>query len=572
MMYASHSLLELITFLLPGAPDLRCDALDLDLIASTMTLAVTSTQAHSACPRCQQSATRIHSHYQRTVADLPWAASTVRLHLRVRRFFCSSNDCSQRIFTERVPTVVMPWARRTQRLADRQRAVGLALGGAAGARLTAHLNQPTSRDTVLRLVRQLPEPDEVTPRHLGVDDFALRKAQSYGTILVNLDTGSAIDLLLNRSAAVLATWLRAHPGVELITRDRAGAYAEGARQGAPDAVQIADRWHVLSNLADALKQIFADYPQALTPAPAKPQEQAKAGAEVVDSPDAPKVAPSQAALPPATLPLPCTRTEQVRQQRQARREVRYEQVQALVAQGVSLRTIATQLHLSRGTVRKYARSAAAPVAQPRAKRSSLLDPYKPYLVERWNAGCHVGAELVRQIQAHGYQGGRSIAMDFVAAIRKQHGVAPMKRTGLPPQTAIDPSLRAPTPRELTWVVLKRPAQRDAEEQAQLLHVQQAEPKLAVAITLAQEFAVMVRERDHARLDSWLKQAESSGLRALKSFAGGIRRDYAAVRAGLRVVYSNGVVEGNVNRLKYLKRQMYGRANFDLLRKRVLYAA
>jgi transposase len=202
----------------------------------------------------------------------------------------------------------------------------------------------------------------------------------------------------------------------------------------------------------------------------------------------------------------------------------------------------------------------------------VLDPYKPYLVERWNTGCHVGAELVREIQAHGYQGGRSIAMDFVAAIRKQQGLAPMKRTGLPPQTASDPSLRAPTPRELTWVVLKRPVQRDVEEQAQLMHVQQAEPKLAVAITLAQEFAVMVRERDHERLDSWLKQAESSGLRALKSFAAGIWRDYAAVSAGLRVVYSNGVVEGNVNRLKYLKRQMYGRANFDLLRKRVLYAA
>ncbi len=181
-------------------------------------------------------------------------------------------------------------------------------------------------------------------------------------------------------------------------------------------------------------------------------------------------------------------------------------------------------------------------------------------------------ELLREIEAQGYQGGRSIAMDFVAAIRKQQGIMPMKRKGLPPQSARDPRPSAPTPRELSWLVLKRPDERDTEEQAQLIQVQQAEPRLEMAVTLVEEFAAMVRERGHKRLDSWLDRAEGSGLRALQSFAGGIRRDYAAVSAALSSVYSNGVVEGNVNRLKYLKRQMYGRANFDLLRKRVLYAA
>jgi transposase len=202
----------------------------------------------------------------------------------------------------------------------------------------------------------------------------------------------------------------------------------------------------------------------------------------------------------------------------------------------------------------------------------VLDAYKPYLVERWNAGCHVGTDLLREIEAQGYQGGRSIALEFVAAIRQQQGVARNKRTGLPPQRASDPRINAPTPHTLTWLVLKRPERLDQHEQAQLQAVQQGEPKLAEVVTLAQEFALMVRERASEQLEAWLERAAGSGVSALKSFAGGIRRDYGAVHAGLSVAYSNGVVEGNVNRLKTVKRQMYGRAKFDLLRKRVLYAA
>lgn len=475
MIDASHAFLELIAFLLASGPDLRCDALDLDLGAATITLVVTSTQARSPCPRCQQSATRVHSRYMRTLVDLPWADRAVRVRLYVRRFFCRADDCQQRIFTERVPTIVAPWARRTRRLADRQRSVGLALGGAAGARMAVRLDQSTSRDTLLRLVRQLPDLDEVTPTRLGVDDFALRKGQRYGTILVNLDTGRPVDLVRERTAEVLATWLATHPGVELSTRDRAGAYAEGARQGAPDAIQVADRWHILSNLADALKQIFADYPHALTPAPDETEVRTETGTASMNEADELKTT-----QPPVASPLPLTRTEHLQQQRHVRRQERYAQVHALAAQGISLRTIAMQLHLSRGTVRKYARATAAPIPQRRATRPSVLDAYKPYLVERWNAGGHVGANLLREIEAQGYQGGRSIAMDFVAAIRKQQGVARKKRTKLPQQRASDPRTNAPTPHTLTWLVLKRPAQRDEHEQAQLLVVQHAEPKLQEA--------------------------------------------------------------------------------------------
>ena len=421
----------------------------------------------------------------------------------------------------------------------------------------------------------MPEQERPTPQHLGVDDFAFRKGRTYGTILIDLATGDPIDLLPDRSAATLAHWLRTHPGVDLISRDRAGAYAEGARQGAPAATQVADRWHLLKNLGDALQRVFADYPQVLAAIPSGPPATShpadvRPDADVGQAVDS--AGPPRSDAAPTTQPgVPPTCGARERQQRHDRRQARYDQIQALVQQGMSQRMIAQHLHLNRRTVRTYARAAAAPRPQPRAKRSSVLAPYKPYLLERWHAGCQVGTALLREIQAQGYRGGRSIVMDFIAAIRKEEGSTPMQRTEQSRQSTNEPRSRPPTPRELAWLVLQRPDQCVAADQVRLTHLQHAAPELERVVTLAQEFAVMVRERQPTRLDSWLERTATSGLGALQSFAGGIRRDYAAVRAALTLPFSNGVVEGNVNRLKFLKRQMYGRAKFDLLRKRVLYA-
>ncbi len=344
--------------------------------------------------------------------------------------------------------------------------------------------------------------------------------------------------------------------MELISRDRAGAYADGASQGAPGAVQVADRWHILKNLGEALSRLFATHPQALSSLPRPSAARVPlADAGLTEGDDLSGASPMSDTLSPALRAVQPTKAERRRQQRQARRATRYERVQRLVQQGVSLRAIAQQLHLSRGTVRTYARAAAAPIPQPRGKRPSLLAPYIPYLLERWNAGCHVGTELLREIEAQGYRGGRSIVMDFFAALRKQQGIAPMRRTGLSRQTAVDPSGKPPTPRELAWLVLQRPARLDELEQARLLQVRHADPTLDLAVTLTQQFAVMVRERQPELLDGWLERVETSGLGELRSFAVGVRRDYAAVKAALTVAYSNGVVEGNINRLKYLKRQM-----------------
>jgi transposase len=484
----------ILHLLLPSSTNLHLETMTADDQTRCLTLELTSTQSLPACPLCQTPTGRFHSSYTRTLADLPWADVAVRLHLKVRKCFCPSNDCPRRIFTERVPMLAAPWARRTTRLATAQQRIGLALGGAAGSRLAHQLMLPAGVDLLLVLVRRAPLTPRPRPRAIGVDEWAHRKGQSYGTIIVDLETGDPLDVLPERSAESLSHWLKEHPGVEVIGRDRAGVYAEGAREGAPEAIQVADRWHLLKNGSEMLLRVLQMHQpaieQALTAVPVPGPAPQTA---LMTTADGAQPAPEHPAETTATSPA-LSRAEQMGQQRQAVRQARYDTIHQLHQQGWTQRAIATQLDLAPKTVRTYLHAARCPVPQRRPPRRKLLTPYTPYLLKRLEEGCYNAAQLFRELKAQGFRGKHTIVRDFVTQLRKEQGLPQRARSGLTIDGAGEASRKLPTLRTLAWRILARWGKLEEREQAQVETVRHVHAEVDLAVTLAQEFAAMVRER------------------------------------------------------------------------------
>ena len=407
---------------------------------SSLTLMVRAKRTQVECPRCHRASTRVHSYYTRSVADLPWHGVAIRLHLRTRRFRCPNSLCTKRVFCERMPRVVAHYARKTLRLDEALRLIGWLLGGEAGARATRKLAMATSPDTLLRRVRAAVKPCAPTPRVLGVDDFAFRKGQRYGTILVDLEQHRVIDLLPDRESATLAAWLKQHHGVAVVTRDRSPSYAAGIHEGAPGVVQVADRFHLLLNVREALEKVV-------------------------------------------------------------KRRYRFLRSQTL---------------------------AAPPSSAPAPEN----DAY---------AGC------------------RLRLLPHLEGARRGGGSKPA------------PRLRLPSARQAAWMLL-RPEELTDEEKRMAELLCRLSPEVGRAQELALSFVELVKERRSDGLREWLIAAQRSEVAEFITFASGITVDLQAVRAALEHEWSNGQVEGQVHRLKLVKRQMYGRGKLDLLRARVLYAA
>jgi transposase len=532
----------------------------MDAATAQVTLQVQSTQVRVHCPVCRFPTRRIHSRYRRTVADLPWAHYRVVLQLSVRKFFCANGRCTRRIFTERLPGVVAPWARRTERLLAWLAQIAVALGGAAGVQLSRGLGMPVSRRTLLRVLRRLPFPSFASPTILGVDDFAMRKRRAYGTVLIDLERHQPVALLPDRTAETLAHWLQEHPGVEVIARDRSSAYADGAHQGAPAAIQVADRFHLLQNLREALDQVFTMHGKALDAVNDLVRQQPMA------LPDGTVAVP----VPPPDTPRP---VQQRAAQRQARRQTIYEQVWTFHRQGWTSRAIAQQVGISLRTVQRDLQTATFPGRKRRSDcGQSLLDPYKVTLLERWNAGCHTAMRLFRELRQRGYGGSYGLVAAYVRRVRQAQGLAPGQRRARQPLPVVAESpYQSLTPRRATWLVLRREEQRTNHETQQLAQLRAQHAEVDEAITLAQDFATLVRQRQPTQLDPWLKRATTSTLEALRRFAKGLYEDYDAVKAGVTLPWSTGPVEGHINRLKMLKRQMFGRARLDLLSRRFVRA-
>jgi transposase len=502
-------------------------------------VAVRARAGAAACPSCHCRSRRVHSRYVRRLGDLPWQGRVCRFELRVRRFRCPAPECPRRIFAERLPAVALPRVRRTVRLADAQRRIALSAGGEGGARLARALAMPVSGDTLLRLIRAAPLPEVATPRVVGIDDWAWRRGQRYGTLIVDLERNRPLDLLPDRDAQTVEAWLKRHPGIEVVARDRAGAYADGVRCGAPDAVQVADRWHLLRNLGDALARALDRHGRDL-----------RAAARAVQEVDVEHTAPTAPSAAVAEPEAP---------DRHAVRRARFDEALALHVQGWSARRIARTVGVNRQTVQGWLRSGELPTWRQR-RRGSSVDRHAGHLDRRWAEGCRNAAQLWREIREQGFRGRPRTVQRWACGRRDADpAVSGGGRAAWP----------MPSKQRASWLVVAEPERLDANEQRFVDALLAGSPELGDLSGLARRFRTMVREQRADELDGWLAAAKGS---ALARFAEGITRDLDAVRAALTLPWSTGPVEGQIGRLKTIKRTMCGRAGFELLRQRVLQAA
>lgn len=514
----------------------------------SITLAARTTSAQARCPVCGTLSQRVHSRYVRTLADLPWQGIPVSVQLHVRRFFCDERTCERAIFAERLPGVVAHYARRTERLDELFTHVSFALGGEAGARLLGELGIRVSGDALLEHIRSLDLEESRTPRILSVDDFSFRRGRSWGTMLVDLDHHRLVDVLPDRNADTFARWLSEHPGVEVVSRDRSGEYADALRRAAPGAVQVADRFHLIKNLGDVVLRIFQRRSESLQsiPAPGSPR-----------------------------LQLTRLRLDREASRERTRTQMRslFRSIRALRQAGMNKSAIARFLGVHRHTVQKYSALESAPHRKPRVNKESALAPYEDYILKRFMGGCHNATQIHKEISEQGYSGAYNNVARIIQYLKK------CEREGKPLPDS-PPGLSASQAKGL---LIMRPEKRTEQEALTIKRMKMVDRQVGKSCYLFEEFARLFREREHyvkpngherarAALQRWMEEAKESETPEIEAFVVKLFQDMEAVLAAMVMHYSQGQTEGRVNKLKLIKRSMYGRGKFDLLRQRVLYAA
>jgi transposase len=507
------------------------------------------------CPACGSVSARVHGGYSRTVADGAAGGRPVLIMLRILRFLCVSLSCPKVTFTVQEGGLTSRYCRRSVPLTQLLTGFGLELAGRAGARLAGRLGIAVHSSTILRLLAALPDREASTaPEILGIDDFALRKGHVYGTVLVSMETGDVVDLLPDREAATVEAWLKAHPGAAVICRDRAGAYAEGARAGAPGAIQVADRWHLWHNLAEYAEKTAGRHRGCLLAAGHGTEAGDDQEGEGEGAPSRESCPEPEAQVPPDGFLDACGRERRL----VTRTRERYADIRARLDENQSLSAISRATGLDRKTVQRFARAQGIDELLVRAvTREAKIDEFKPYLCQRWNEGARDASVLHAELRQQGWNGSVQTVRRYVAPFRKSDAAA-------------EPPPAVPKTRQITRLLLTRPDHLQPDEQARLAGIRAQCPHLDSLAGHITAFAQMMADLTGSTgLDAWLTAVEADDQPELHSFATGIRNDKEAVVNGLTLPYSSGRVEGTVNKIKMIKRQMYGRAGFPLLRKRVM---
>ena len=477
------------------------------------------------CPDCGRQSNRVHSRYERRLLDLPSQGRAVQLRVAVRRFRCADANCRRRIFAEPLGEAVAGRsARRTSRLEAIVRHLGIALGGRPAAALARRLMLPVSKDTLLRAVRRHAVGKSAPLHVIGIDDWAWKRGQRYGSIICDLERRRIIDLLPDREPATVEAWLSRHPEITVISRDRGGGYGQAAARAAPQAVQVADRWHLMENASAAFLEAVR---RSMRPI---------------------RMALGSVTIDPALL----SHAERLQHDGYLRREEAHDVIRALAKAGTPIKEIVRRTGRSRKLVRDIVRGGGGDIFRC---RSNILEPHLTWLDAEWSAGCRNGAELWRRLQATtGFRGSLRVVGEW--ATRRRHA----ESTGYE-------RLRKPPPaRVLSRLMLNGRDQLTKIDAITVARIEKGVPTLLTARDLVERFQGMIRERDPAGLPTWITDAASS---VIASFGKGILADRDAVTAAMTQPWSNGQTEGQITKLKLVKRQMYGRAKLDLLRARLL---
>jgi transposase len=530
--------------LLLGIPGIGLSAITLDKERAVFQIG--SNDDSSPCPKCNSPSLKVHSRYSRTILDLPFSGISAEARLSVRKFFCASEACQQKIFSERFNQFVNPYGRRTIRLDRRLTILGLKAGGNMGASVAMLMDIPISSSTILRLACNTQEAALETPRVLGIDDWAFKKGHNYGTILVDLEKRQPIELLPDREAETVRKWLVEHPGVEIISRDRGGDYAKGSREGAPDAIQIADRWHLLKNLGDALQRMMNKHNREL-------RQAAQQTAQPVEISGENHQNKAESGI----------KNDSTDKENPSKYELKFLEVKRLQAEGRRIKTIYRITGIHRETIKKYFQYDTYPDPKEAMQATSSVEPYGQHIRERWCEGEHNHLKLLEEIKAMGYAGSLSSVYRFTRWLPQDNDRQDVQRMVLA-------KVEVWSSRKAARLLGKHSDSWSVEENKYLKAFFKLCPSAEKARKIALEFQDMMKQKKPELLDSWIEDALESDIENLKRFAQGIRQDYDAVKAALTLEWSNGQVEGQVNRLKTLKRQMYGRAGFKLLRKRILF--
>ncbi|MGY4497850.1 transposase [Bradyrhizobium sp. GM24.11] len=356
-------------------------------------LAVRSEAAEAQCPLCATASRRIHSRYIRHVADLPSAGRKVRLRLLTRRFTCEVPHCRRRIFAERFGEDIVPlrW-RRTARLEYIVHHLGLALGGRPAASFAKRLMLPVSNDTLLRVVRRRAAISADPLLVVGIDDWAFRRNHRYGTIVCDLERRRIVTLLPDRETATVQAWLSKHPAINIVSRDRGGGYGEAAAKALPNAIQVADRWHLMENASaaflDAVRRSMNTIRTAI-------------GATTIN----------QELL---------TCAEKLRYQGYLRRQDSHAAIAALASDGVPLKEIVRRTGHSRNLVRQISRGGGTDVFRT---RQSTLDGHLPFLDTQWSGGSRNGAELWRRLKGQGFNGSLRVVAEWATRRRRAETIS-----------------------------------------------------------------------------------------------------------------------------------------------------